>query len=96
MKVVAFTCAFMIVYVIEGQLFIFFKSKTISQMTNPLSWGLLLACVRAYPIFIRLLGFLILVKPEVRLSSSFETPSLGAVSFYQCLKQAVGLQAVAL
>lgn len=66
-------------------------------MTNPLSWGLLLACVHAYPIFIRLLGFLLLVKPsEARLSSSFETPSLGAVTFCQHLKQAVGLQAVAL
>lgn len=67
-------------------------------MTNPLSWGLLLACVCAYPIFIRLLSFLLLVKPsEVRLSSSFnETLSLGAVTFYQHLKQAVRLQAVVL
>lgn len=55
-------------------------------MTDLLSVGLPLAYVSAYPVFISFL----LVKPsEVRLSGSFsETLRLGAVAFYQLIKQA--------
>lgn len=66
MKVVAFVCAFMMVYMV-GQLHLLFFliQNYISQVTYLLPEGLLLAFVLAYLIFIRLLRFVLAKPPEV-------------------------------